>query len=60
MCDYSLHQTAGTWQEVLDICDRRFGEIGHGAIAATRGAVIEKVANPSRWVLLKEVITRTE
>lgn len=54
---YSLHQAAGTWQEVLDVSDCCFGEIGHGAIATTRSAVVEKVADSGCWVLLKEILT---
>lgn len=56
----SLHHAAGTWQEVLDVSDRRLGQVGHGAIAATGGAVVEKVADSGRRVLLEEIITGTE
>lgn len=56
---HSLHQAAGTWQEVLDVSDCCFGEIGHGAIATTRSAVVEKVADSGCWVLLKEILTGT-
>ena len=56
----SLHHAAGTWQEVLDIRDRRLGQVGHGAVAATGGAIVEKVADSGRWVLLEEIITGTE
>lgn len=54
---FSLHQAAGTWQEVLDIGDDRLGQIGHGAIAATRGTVIEEIADSRGWVLFKEIFT---
>lgn len=54
--DASLHQAAGTGQKVLDGSDHRLGQISHGAVAATRGAVVKKVADSSRWVLLKEII----
>lgn len=56
----SLHHAAGTWQEVLDVSDRRLGQVGHGAIAATGGAVVEKVADSGGRVLLEEIITGTE
>lgn len=55
----SLHQTAGARQEVLHVSDRRLGQVGHGAEAATGGTVVEKVADPGRWVLLEEIITGT-
>lgn len=57
---FSLHHTAGAWQEVLDVGDSCFGQISHGSVAATRGAIVEEVADSCGWVLLEEIITGTE
>lgn len=56
---FSLHHAAGAWEEVLDVSNCRLGQIGHGSIAATRGAIIEEVADTSRRILFKEIITGT-
>lgn len=56
---FSLHQATWTWQEVLYIGDDCLGQIGHGPIAATGGAIVEKVADSGCWVFLKEIITGT-
>lgn len=52
----SLHLAAGAGQEVLDRRGHGLGQVGHGAEAAARGAVVEEGADPRGRVLLQEVI----
>ena len=54
-----LHHAAGAGQEVLDVGHRCLGEVGHGAIAATRGTVVQEVTDPCGRVLLQEVLVGT-
>lgn len=56
---FSLHHAAGAWEEVLDVSNCCLGQISHGSITATRGAIIEEVADTSGGVLFKEIITGT-
>lgn len=50
----SLHQAAATGEEVMDVCDHSFGQVGHGAVAAAGGAVVEEVADSCGRIFLQE------
>lgn len=56
---FLLHHAAGAGEEVLDVSNCCLGQISHGPITAARSAIVEEVADTSRRVLLKEIITGT-
>lgn len=50
----SLDGTCTAWQEVLGVGAHSFAEVGHSAVAATRGAVIQQPADPIGVIFLQK------